>query len=78
MGCVFIESSKVKAIVCGVNNSVYRLPLADGRRVYMEWHRYCGPTLYLDRQFKREIDDWWEDDLICEAIEWFQNRGNRA
>ncbi|MET4696687.1 hypothetical protein [Endozoicomonas lisbonensis] len=78
MGCVYVESSRVRAIVCGVNNPFYRLPLADGRRVFMEWHSYLGPTFYHDRHRRREIDDWWEDELINEALEWFQNRGNRA
>ena len=77
MGCIYFESSHARGFICGFN-PVYRLPLADGRRVFMEWHRYCGPTLYHDRNMRREIDDWWEDQQICDAVEWFQNRGNKA
>lgn len=56
----------------------YRLPLSDGRRVFMDWHNFCGPTFYRDKRSLRQIDNWWDDELICEALEWFQNRGNRA
>ncbi len=27
----------------------FRLPLADGTRVYMAWNHYCGPIFYRDR-----------------------------
>lgn len=63
-------------IVC--TSPFYRLPLADGRRIFMDWHNYCGPTFYHDRASRREVADWWEDSLICAALGWFQGRGNRA
>lgn len=56
----------------------FRLPLADGTRVYMDWHSYCGPTLYRDRAEQRIIEDWYENPLICDAVNWFQARGCRA
>ena len=77
MGCIYFESSNSRGFICGFN-PVYRLPLADGRRVFMEWHRYCGPTLYRDRNMQREIEDWFEDEQICDAVHWFQKRGNKA
>lgn len=56
----------------------YRLPLADGTRIYMDWHSYCGPTFYRDKAECRVVEDWWENPLICDALDWFQGRGNRA
>lgn len=56
----------------------YRLPLADGRRIFMDWHNYCGPIFYRDRDARREVAEWWNDPLICEALDWFTGRGNRA
>lgn len=56
----------------------FRLPLADGRRIFMGWHSYCGPTFYRDRDEQREIIEWWNDPLICAALEWFIGRGHRA
>jgi hypothetical protein len=44
----------------------------------MEWHRYCGPTFFLDKHFTREIDQWWKDQLLCRAAEWFAGRGFKA
>jgi len=56
----------------------FRLRLASGGYIYMDWHRYLGPTFYSDRAGNRYIDEWWENPEICEALDWFQNRGNRA
>jgi hypothetical protein len=56
----------------------FRLPLAAGTRVYMDWHNYCGPTFYRDKAERRIIEDWYECPLICAALGWFQGRGNRA
>lgn len=56
----------------------YRLPLSDGRRVFMDWHWFGGPTFYRDRAERRVIEDWWDDPLICAALDWFTGRGNRA
>lgn len=58
--------------------SVFRLPLADGRRVYLETHHYYGPTFYQDRACRREIEDWYADPLIVQACDWFCERGQRA
>jgi hypothetical protein len=44
----------------------------------MDWHHYCGPTFYRDKNALRQIDEWWENPLICAALDWFQNRGNKA
>lgn len=56
----------------------YRLRLRSGGCVYMEYHDYCGPALFSDRQCRRAIEDWWENDEICEALDWFVNRGCRG
>jgi hypothetical protein len=72
MTCISWGSS----IVCV--SPLYRLRLLDGRYIYMAWHRYLGPTFYRDRLEQRMLDDWWQDALICRAVEWFQNRGCMA
>jgi len=64
-------------IIC-TNSMHYRLRLADGRRVFLEWHHYCGPVVYLDRAMNRELENWLEDPLICDAIDWFVGRGEKA
>ena len=63
-------------IVC--TSPWFRLRLDDGRHVFMDWHHYCGPTFYRDKNQNRVIDEWWEDPLICKALDWFTLRGNRA
>ncbi len=72
MTCIQIEHWWV----CG--SPFYRLPLADGRRVFMSWHNYCGPTFYHDRDERREIEEWYEDKQICDALGWFVSRGRKA
>ncbi|QDU35707.1 hypothetical protein [Proteus phage vB_PmiP_RS10pmA] len=57
---------------------IYRLRLLDGRYVYMSWHSYCGPTLYKDKLESRMIEDWYIDDDIVKAVEWFVHRGKKA
>ncbi len=44
----------------------------------MDWHNYLGPTFFRDRAANRMIEDWYEDEGICAALEWFQRRGKRA
>lgn len=66
-----------KGVMCGFH-PVYRLRLLDGRCILVEWHRYLGPTVFLDRAMNREITLWWKDAYICRAIEWFQHRGCKA
>jgi len=56
----------------------FRLPLANGGRVFMEWHNYCGPHFTHDKAGDREVESWWENELIIDALTWFQKRGNRA
>ena len=77
MACIHWRCGDSSVYVCGIN-PVYRLPLADGRRVYMEWHSYLGPTLFYDKRGQRMIDDWFQDPQICEAVQWFQDRGEKA
>lgn len=72
MTCIRIEHG----FVCG--SRFFRLPLADGTRVFMSWHRMLGPMFFRDRSERREIQDWYESPLICDALDWFCKRGNRA
>jgi len=57
---------------------MFRLPLADGRRVFMIWHSYLGPEIYRDRNCYKPMYDWWEDQQIIDAVGWFEGRGYRA
>ncbi len=72
MSCIHFAGG----IIC--MSPFFRLRLADGRCVFMEWHSYLGPTIYRDRACSRQIDDWYDDVLICEALTWFVNRGEKA
>lgn len=72
MTCIRIPNG----IICV--SPFYRLPLEDGTRIYMDWHHYCGPTFYRDKLCNRVVEDWWENKLICKALNWFQGRGERA
>lgn len=65
-------------IICNHTAGTYRLPLADGTRIYMDWSIYVGPIFFRDRMCQREIEDWYENPLICDALDWFQKRGNKA
>lgn len=56
----------------------YRLPLADGTRVYMEWHSYMGPIFFRDKAAEREIIEWYTNPRIIEALDWFCSRGHKA
>ena len=64
------------AIVCW--SPFYRLPLSDGRRIYMEWHSYFGPTFFHDRAATRQHETWYNDPRIVEALNWFCRRGHKA
>jgi hypothetical protein len=72
MTCIRIEHG----FVC--LSPTYRLRLADGTCVYMSWHNYLGPTFFRDRNEQREIEDWPDNPLICDALDWFCKRGYRA
>ena len=63
---------------CIGNHHVWRLPLAGGGRVFMEFHSYMGPTFFRDRACMREIDGWWDNAEICAALECFVARGKVA
>lgn len=61
-----------------VAGGVTRLRLASGMYVFMEWHRYFGPSFFRDHRCVREIETWYENPEICDALEWFQARGKVA
>ena len=73
MSCARIEHG----FVCNMGRS-FRLSLADGTRVYMAWHNYLGPIFFKDRDQNREIVEWFDNELICDALDWFIERGRRA
>lgn len=74
MGCEIYQNT----IVCNHTAGTYRLPLADGTRVYMDGHDYLGPIFFKDKMCLREIEDWYNNELICDALTWFQKGGNKA
>lgn len=68
----------MSAIIHICMNDYYRLRLEDGSYIFMEWHRYCGPQFFKDRAGERLVDEWWENPLICNAVDWFVGRGEKA
>ena len=44
----------------------------------MAWHNYLGPSFFRDRAERREIEDWFDNPLICDALGWFCERSYRA
>lgn len=73
---VRLNSGPIVGYLCVAD--VYRLRLTDGGYVYMEWHHYHGPEFYHDRALMREIEKWWRNKVICQALDWFEGRGNKA
>lgn len=72
MTCVRIPSG-----IITLTNS-HRLRLSDGTCVFMDWHVWCGPAFFKDRDNRRMLDEWWENPLIVDALDWFIARGHRA
>jgi hypothetical protein len=64
--------------LCWIGPRVWRLPLASGGRVFMEFHSYLGPSFFRDHACRREIETWYEDPEICAALDWFVQRGKVA
>ena len=77
MACIYFSGRGFRGYICGVPLT-FRLPLSNGRRVFMEWRSYGGPTFFRDKWCKREILEWWEDSAICDALDWFCKRGHVA
>lgn len=77
MTCIPFNTGQSRGFICGLSPA-HRLRLTDGTRVFMEWHHYLGPTFFRDRDCMREIDDWWDNELIVEAMDWFVSRGHRC
>lgn len=73
MSCTRLRSG---GFIC--RSPSFRLRLADGSCVFMNWHHFCGPTLYRDRAETREIENWYDIPLIEKAVDWFILRGQRA
>jgi len=44
----------------------------------MDWHDYLGPTFWRDKMGRRMIDEWYENPLIVNALDWFIARGKKA
>lgn len=77
MTCIKLYDTRGNSILC-VSDRFFRLPLADGTRVFMEFHKYLGPLFYKDKNQTRIIENWDEFPLICDALEWFCKRGHMA
>lgn len=73
---VIVMGNSTRVFLC--HSPFYRLRLRDGTCVFMEWHNYCGPTFYRDRDAHRVVETWWNDPRICAALDWFCKRGNKA
>jgi hypothetical protein len=63
---------------CWSLKPVWRLPLASGDRVFMEFHSFTGPYFFRDHACTREIEDWYEHPEIVAVLDWFIGRGKRA
>ena len=63
---------------CLIGPRVWRLPLASGGRVFMEFHSFTGPYFFRDHACQREIELWHEVPEICDALDWFVKRGKVA
>lgn len=72
-----MPSIHMPGMIIDYTNS-YRLRLEDGRRVFMDWHHWCGPTFFSDKAERRMIDEWYDDPLIVKALDWFLTRGKKA
>lgn len=70
------NNSKVTGIIH--YSSHYRLRTKSGGYFYMTWHDYLGPVVYYDKYCNRENENWFDDEGICDSIEWFQKRGKRC
>lgn len=55
-----------------------RLTLRDGRRVWLEFHSYLGPAFFRDRAGRREIEEWYTDQTLCDAFDWWMRRGKKG
>lgn len=76
MSCHAFSNEHAFGFIC--ITPCFRLRLNDGRYIFMEWHNYVGPIFFRDRDMEREIVDWWEDPIICRAVDWFVARGKKA
>lgn len=63
---------------CNGNTHAWRLPLASGGRVFMEFHSFTGPYFFRDRACQREIENWYDVPEIVAALDWFIKRGKVA
>ena len=73
-----ISEGKVMALIHISFSWLYRLRLSDGTCVFMLWHDHCGPEFFCDRYEKRPIESWWDNELICDQLKWFCDRGKVA
>lgn len=57
----------------------FRLRTRSGGYTFLWWSDdYGGPELTRDREGDRVIEKWWEDPELCEALDWFIDRGRRT
>ena len=72
MTCIRVPNG----IVCLV--PFFRIRLLDGSYVFMEFHSYAGPVFYKDKLGARMIENWWDNELLIKACDWFVARGKKA
>ena len=54
---------------------VDRIRTADGRYYYLQTHPYLGaPDVYRDRDCTREVVDWYNDEGIGDAVNWWMDK----
>ena len=69
MTCTFFDGG----VMCW--NPIHRLRLENGQHIFMDYNLFYGPVFYRDRRCSREIEDWWDDPLVCKAFELFLQKG---
>lgn len=66
------------ACACCAPPPYTRLRLRGGGYIFLEWHSFLGPFVFLDRERTREVEDWWDVPEMVEAVDWFCGRGKRG
>lgn len=74
----FGTGTSARIVHMSISNQA-RLRTPDGRYVFVTVHPYWQcPTVYQDRDMIREVEDWFDDDGIGDAVEWYIRRGCRG
>jgi hypothetical protein len=63
---------------CLTGPPVWRLRLASGGHVFLEFHSFTGPYFFRDHACRREIEEWYGVQEIVDALDWWIKRGKRG